>query len=139
MFFGGSVQIGWDGGNVEAKIQALAGRGLQAATIHLSNRVKQALSVAAPRRRTLSGRYVATEPASPGAPPRKLSGQLRRSIAWQMYKLNTVGRVGTNLVYGRPLETWMGHSFLGYTLKRAQGELVTVLGRTWGGSVGTNP
>lgn len=137
--FGSSVQIGWDGGPVEAKIMALAGRGLQAATIHLSNRVKQTLSIAAPRRRTAAGRYVATVPASPGAPPRKLSGQLRRSTAWQMYKKNTVGRVGTNEVYARPLETWMGHSFLAYTLNRSKGELVTILGRTWGGTVGTNP
>lgn len=132
----GSVQIGWDGGTVEQKIRQMAGRGLQVATIHLSNRVRQAVSVPAPRRRSSTGRYVATSKASPGAPPRKLSGQLRRSIAWQMYKFNTVGRVGTNVVYGRPLETWMNHSYLFYSLKKAQGELTTIMQTTWNNSQG---
>lgn len=132
----GSVYIGWDGGPVEHKIAQLAGRGLQAATIHLTNRVRQAVSVPAPRRRTKMGRYVATTPASPGAPPRKLSGHLRRSIAWQMFKAGTVGRVGTNVLYGGPLEGWMNHSFLAYTLNKAKGELAMIMQTTFYGSQG---
>lgn len=130
--FGNSVQVGWDGGKVEQKIMLLAGRGLEAATIHLLNRVREAVSVPAPRRRTATGRYVATEKAKLGAPPRKLSGQLRRSMAYQMMRQKTIGRVGTNLIYARPLETWMNHSFLYYSLERAKGELQTVLQTTWG-------
>lgn len=134
----GRAYIGWEGGAIDKKILALAGRGLTTATIHLHNRTKEAISIAAPRRRTISGRYVATEPAKAGAPPRKLSGHLRRSIAWQMFKLNTVGRVGTNLIYGRPLETWMGHSFLVYSMNKAKGEIATILRKTWDTATGVN-
>ena len=38
----------------------------------------------------------------PGEPPRKQTGQLRRSIATEV--LSMVGRVGTNLKYGKHLE-----------------------------------
>lgn len=135
--FGGSVQLGWNGGAVDQKIMKLAGRGLEAATIHLLNRTREALSVPAPRRRTKSGRYVATTRAIPGAPPRKLSGTLRRSMAFQMMRQKTIGRVGTNLLYGRPLETWMNHSFLTYSLNRAMGEIRTIMQGAWGGSMST--
>ena len=128
--FGSSVQIGWDGGMVSQKVTFLAGRGLEVATIHLMNRVREAISVPAPRRRTKLGRYVATTRATSGAPPRKLSGQLRRSTAYQMMRQKTIGRVGTNLIYGRPLELG-GHSFLFYTLDKAKGELQTILQTTW--------
>ena len=129
--FGGSVQVGWDGNRVADNVQLLAGRGLEAATIHLLNRTREAVSVPAPRKRSKMGRYYATTPATAGAPPRKLSGTLRRSTAYMMMRYKTIGRVGTNLIYGRPLETWMNHSFLAYTLDKAKGELATILQVTW--------
>jgi hypothetical protein len=85
--------------NIAAKIAArirvqvtrAAGRGVQAASRFLAGRIKEALSVPAPRRAVraspLPGQkrggilyYRATTPAIPGAPPRKLSGRLRTSV-----------------------------------------------------------
>lgn len=82
-----------------------AGKGLDAARIFLTARIKEELSVPAPRRRVMSMRlrkakgktkvsgaigkvlgamgdiyYVATTKAIPGAPPRKLSGRMRSSV-----------------------------------------------------------
>lgn len=61
----------------------------------------------------LSGRvyYQATTPASPGAPPRKLSGDLRRSINWEM-RGEAKARVGTWIIYGSVHELVNGHAFL---------------------------
>ena len=127
----GQVIIGYDGGPVEEKIMKLAGRGLEVATIHLLNRVRQTLSVPAPRKMNKLGRYRATVKATPGDPPRKLSGDLRRSQNYQMMRAKTIGRVGTTLLYGKPLETWMDHSFLGYTLDKSMGELRVIMRGVW--------
>lgn len=45
-------------------------------------------------------------PSSPGQPPRKQTGHLRRSVAWEIVfgGLSLVARVGTNIRYGRWLE-----------------------------------
>lgn len=133
MFYGRGI-VGYDGEEIGPKILMLAGRGLEAATIHLLNRTRETLSVPAPRKRNAMGRYRATVPATPGAPPRKLSGDLRRSMAYQMFRQKTIGRVGTNKVYARPLEGWMNHSFLYYTLDKSVGELTVILKSAWGGT-----
>lgn len=126
---------------IAREVKARAKMGLKAATIFLNARVKEVLSVPAPRvmvkPKVGAPYYRATTPATPGAPPRKLSGELRRSIAWEMRSNGTVGRVGTNKVYGKPLETWMGHSFLVVTVQQYQGEIKTIMGRAFerGGNV----
>lgn len=122
------------------EVKAKARLGLKAATIFLSARVKEILSVPAPRKlvkpRFGVPYYRATSPASPGAPPRKLSGELRRSIAWEMRQNDTVGRVGTNLVYARRLEE-QGHTFLTRAVQLYQDEIKTIMGRAFqrGGNV----
>lgn len=102
------------------EVTKLAGRGAQAAAYYYAARVKENLSVAAPRKTVTSRKgvryYRATVPASPGAFPRKLSGRLRTSIAVSFDPSTGVGRVGTNVVYARRLE-FEGHSFLLATLK----------------------
>lgn len=66
------------------QVQRAAGKGLDAARVFLTSRVKETLSVPAPRVRvkTTTGDvyYRATVPATPKAPPRKLSGRLRTSV-----------------------------------------------------------
>ena len=68
--------------DVSKEIQALAGLGVQAAGKHLKRRVKELISIPAPRKRIRSVNgvlyYRATTPAIKGEPPRKLSGTLRR-------------------------------------------------------------
>ena len=50
---------------------------------------------------------------------------------------NTVGRVGTNKVYGKALETWMGHPYLVVAVQQYQGEIKTIMGRAFqrGGNI----
>lgn len=122
------------------EVQARAKKGLKAATIWVSGKVKEILSVPAPRAlvkpRFGAPYYRATSPATPGAPPRKLSGQLRRSIAWEMRNNDTVGRIGTNMVYGRKLEE-MNHPYLSLALQTYGNEIKTIMGRAFqrGGNI----
>lgn len=125
---------------VAAEVKRRAGQGLKAATIFLSSRIKEILSVPAPRvlvkPKFGAPYYRATTPATPGAPPRKLSGQLRRSIAWETRQADTVGRVGTNMVYARRLEA-QGHRFLTLAVEMYQNDIKAIMGRVFqvGGSI----
>jgi len=73
---------------IDDQVARSVGKGLNAGRIFLTSRIKETLSVPAPRIRiqTPSGEtyYKATTPATPGAPPRKLSGQLRTSVTSRM-------------------------------------------------------
>lgn len=124
---------------IKREVQAKAKLGLRAATIFLSGRVKEILSVPAPRKlvkpKVGAAYYRASEPAKPGAPPRKLSGELRRSIAWEMRQNDTIGRVGTNKVYAKRLEE-MGHRYLTLAVQMYQGEIKTIMGRSFATSGG---
>ena len=125
---------------IAAEVKRRASQGLKAATIFLSSRVKEILSVPAPRRLVKPKHgapyYRATTPATPGAPPRKLSGQLRRTIAWEMRQNETVGRVGTNTIYGRRLEA-QGHRYLTLAVDMYQNEIKAIMGRAFqrGGNI----
>jgi len=125
---------------IAEEVKRRASQGLKAATIFLSARVKEILSVPAPRRLVKPKHgapyYRATTPAAPGAPPRKLSGQLRRSIAWEMRQNETVGRVGTNMIYARKLEA-QGHRYLTLAVEMYQNDIKTIMGRAFlrGGNV----
>lgn len=119
---------------VAAEVKRRASQGLKAATIFLSARVRELISVPAPRKlmkpKNGAPYYRATTAATPGAPPRKLFGQLRRSIAWEMQQNETVGRVGTNMVYGRALEE-QGHRYLTLAVDMYQNEIKTIMGRAF--------
>ncbi len=69
-----------------------AGKGAKAATIFLYSRVKETLNVRAPRKLVHGVRgdhYVATTPATPGAPMRRVSGDAQRSLFWNGVGPNT--------------------------------------------------
>lgn len=69
---------------IEREVRDAAGAGLDAARLFLEARVRETLSVPAPRKKTPGGGYRATARAVPGAPPRKLTGRLRQSVASRM-------------------------------------------------------
>ncbi len=114
-----------------------AGRGLQAAAIFLTSRIKELISVPAPRVRVLGKRgkaagilyYRATTPATPHAPPRKLGGDLRRRVTVEMSADGLSAIVGANVPYARALEYRMGHAFLAPSLERWRGELASIIGK----------
>jgi len=73
---------------IAEQVKRAAGKGLNAARIFLTSRIKEELSVPAPREKVVGHAgeiyYRATTPAIKGAPPRKLSGRLRTSITSKM-------------------------------------------------------
>lgn len=115
-------------------------KGLQAGAIFLASRIKEELSVPAPRkamRAPAQGKkkgaifgYRATTRATPLAPPRKLSGRLRASITHRMITpLRAV--IGTNVKYGRYLELSKRHphKFLMPTAKKYRKEIAAIIGK----------
>lgn len=89
---------------IAAQLKRGANKGVEAATRFLAARIKETLSVPAPRKAVRGtpqpGKrlgpilaYRAASPAIPGAPPRKLSGRMRQSVTQQMLT-PTIGVVG---------------------------------------------
>lgn len=90
---------------IHLQVRDGAGKGLNAVRVFLTSRVKEAVSVPAPRaiirgpgqmgkKGPILG-YRATTPATAGAPPRKLSGRLRSSITSKMLSKH-LARIGAN-------------------------------------------
>jgi hypothetical protein len=84
-----------------------------ACVIAVANRAKKLLSVPGTGQRiraTVKHRKKSTvyghSPSAPGDPPRKQTGRLRSSVAFEVQDTaqGPVGRAGTNVKYGRALE-----------------------------------
>ncbi len=124
------VDVIWNSKEVSDEATRLLMRGIDAASVFLVSRVKELISVPAPRRfvkpRKGGARYVvAATPATPGAPPRKLTGRLRADVRWQRMDANT-NRVGVTVIYGGRLER-IGHPYLSVAFARFQGELEGII------------
>ncbi len=106
-------------------------RALAAGAITLVGRVKETLSVPAPRSRVRSRagvvHYRATTPATPGAPPRKLSGRLRASQGYSVSPSTLTARIGSNLIYAG--WEYRGHPYLAPTLAAHRQEIATAMER----------
>jgi len=77
-------------------------RVLTRTAVECTNDLKKIVSVAAPRKVSKkTGRVYARTKATPGAPPRKLTGRGRASISYRIDKPELVARVGTNVLYMR--------------------------------------
>lgn len=126
---------------IAAQVQKRAGAGVKAAAVFLAARVKEAVSVPAPRKRVVNKlgdiRYVATQRAIPGAPPRKLSGKLRQSVTYELPgvtdKLRASAVVGVKarsrngFNYPKRLEK-NGHAFLMPTVRKYRKDLAAIIG-----------
>jgi phage gpG-like protein len=142
---------------IAGQIARGAGKGLNAGRAFLVSRIKEALSVPAPRRAIRGAprpgkklgpiiRYVATTPARPGAPPRKLSGRLRTSVTSVMIGDN-IAVIGTN-ARADPTPKYPGgfnyplyheikgvykrsgnHPFMAPTARKWRGALAVIIGR----------
>lgn len=121
---------------LDAIVQRIAGTGIERAAPFLEARIKEKVSVPAPRERRTTGPrsrspgrvyYVATSPAQPGAPPRKLSGRMRSGVAHQIVEPKRKARVGGNVEYMRRHE--MGnHPFLVPTLLENMTRIAAIIG-----------
>lgn len=72
-----------------------AGKGVEAAVRFLAARVKETLSVPAPKVKLPDGGYRATTKAVAGAPPRMLSGRMRQGVTHKMLS-PILGAVGVH-------------------------------------------
>lgn len=140
---------------IAQQVQRGAGKGLQAAVTFLASRIRETLSVPAPRvaiRGTpLPGKkkgpilyYRAKTRAIQGAPPRKLSGKLRQSV-WSKMLTPTKAVIGTNarsyptnrhprgVNYPAILELSSNprrrHAFIMPTIRKYAREIRTIMGR----------
>lgn len=87
---------------VMEEARRVAAKRVRNACIECVKDLKLIVGVPAPRKVSKkSGRIYAKTKATPGAPPRKLTGRGRASISYRVEDENgePVGRVGTNVVY----------------------------------------
>lgn len=89
-------------GEFRRKVAAEQKRRLSRAAIDVERHANQLLSVAGTARAGRRRVYGASRSA-PGEPPRKQTGRLRASAAWELAG-NDTARVGTNVKYGKFLE-----------------------------------
>ena len=108
-----TTHLEWHGDAVKKALNASVERRLTLAAMSLQKFIRENLSVDQPkykpkkhktRPRKGPAKYIGLSPSRPGEYPKRLSGQLLRSISWENVGKG-VRRVGTNLRYGRWLET----------------------------------
>lgn len=98
-----SSRVEWHGDEAKRHVHARAVRFLHRAAITVKNRAKVLLSVAGTGR--VKGKKAGPVTHSrPGEPPRKQTGRLRASVAYEVDEASLTARVGTNVEYGRHLE-----------------------------------
>ena len=109
------------------RAKAEAKRRLGKAASRCATELKLTVSVPAPRKVSKkTGRPYATTRATPGAPPRKLSGRGRAGIAWQFADGGRSAVVGENVWY-MPYWESHGHPWVKPTLDRIRGDLNDIL------------
>ncbi len=108
-----AARFDWHGEEYKRALRAEMVRRINAACVLVLNHARELLSVPGtgvlvkgrivPKRAGMKGKTIyGAFPSAPGEPPRKQHGRLRQSVARELVGL--VGRVGTNLLYGRWLE-----------------------------------
>jgi phage gpG-like protein len=132
--------VDWHPETANRKIRSWAVRSLEAAAIVVENKAKELVSVAGTGMAVKGGGIVphtggrgkhihGAFPSSPGEPPRKQTGHLRRSITHEVDRSNLVARIGTNVVYGRYLELGCRNLLPRPWLRRAFAESAPVVRR----------
>jgi HK97 gp10 family phage protein len=108
----------WHGEEIQAQIRSELVKRVQAASLTVWNHAKELVNTDGTEKsknaskRDGKGRFLkgsgrlvyGANPSAPGEPPHKQTGRLLGSVAWEVDKNSLVGRVGTNLDYGRFLE-----------------------------------
>jgi hypothetical protein len=109
-------------------IQRAASVRLVEAGYFLKDQIQEMIGVQAPYHITASGEYVADEPATPGAPPRRLSGDLVESGF-----VRQVSDSQVQVVFSRPYAGWLEFETTHVYMRRAAEENATAIGRIIGG------
>ena len=103
---------------IQSQLERSIGKGLNAARIFLTARIKEEVSVPAPKKRSRDAlgnvKIRATTRAIPGAPPRKLTGRLRMSVTSRMV-------TPTIAVFGVKARSDKGFNYPAYHEKKGLG------------------
>lgn len=103
--------INWHGQDFLRLTESELAKNMTLAGMYFTSKVRGFLNVSQSYKRTPDGGYIGLAPSLPGEFPKKLSGQLMRSITWKLDRQEMVLTVGTNLKgYPKFLET--GTSFM---------------------------
>ena len=98
----------WHGDEAIRRVNGTMVQRLQGAAMYVRGEARKNISVGQPTRLThpVAGgsRRVGLEPSAPGEYPKKVTGQLRQSVSWEVDEKRLTARVGTNLDYGMWLE-----------------------------------
>lgn len=106
-------KLEWHGDDAKRHVRGLVIKGLYRAAIVVSRRAKELLNVAGTARQRgrddKTGRFKSrlvygANPSKPGEPPRKQTGHLLQSVAYDVDEGALTARVGTNVEYGKHLE-----------------------------------
>ena len=101
------MAVEWYGDNFIAFLTGQLSKNLELAAIHLVEKIKQALNRTQPYARSKGKKgvwYKGQDPSKPGESPKKIRGDLQRSIAYAMSADRKEAYVGTNIDYGFYLE-----------------------------------
>ncbi len=89
----------------------------------MTDNIFQILSVQAPLV-VYGGRIYASVAATPGAPPRRVTGNLQAHVGFEKIGVaDWVFGIRSTVVYARPLESWMNHAFFSVVMSQSRGEM----------------
>jgi len=118
----------WKGKELEKLIGQKSARNMQTAAYFLEGEIKKSMKAG-------GGRGKSHIPAPPGEPPHVDTGRLRRSITHEIEVTDkgVIGRIGTNVDYGRYLELgtsrMKARPFLRPGLEKNKRKIARILGR----------
>lgn len=101
------ADVEWNGDDFLAEIKGNLGDNLEAAAIYLQEKIKMAINRSQPYDRWVGEKgvyYKGQDPSGPDEPPKKVRGDLQRSIAYEMSDDRSTAFVGSNLDYALFLE-----------------------------------
>lgn len=99
----------WHGTEAVRRIKAVTADRLEGAAMYVRTQARKNISRSQPTRLVharAGGSYRrGLDPSKPGEYPKKVMGQLRQRVAYEIDRHVLKARVGTNLAYGKHLET----------------------------------
>ncbi len=121
------------GESLGAELEARCDQALGAAAAYLATKLFDILGEQA-EVAVWEGRIYALHAAEPGAPPRRVTGNLQAHVGFShLGSGDWVAGVRAGVPYAVPLETAMNHAFVSVVVEGSQDEIGAILAGTTGG------